>query len=390
MKQSNHLNERNFQSLNQKVVMNEKDRIKAKQTINHRMETPPFIKKTTSPVKYYVASVSAAILFLFILIPTVMNNVDLKGESVELNTISPEKLEEILAPYQYHEILHVQEVDTGVVVFYTHMIKKDVNIEELNAMFIKRTEDGWEDSMEGGSHTFLEKEDLSHQLLIASSDESPFPLVFGKIINPEIVAVLLSDVESKQEYTAEIITSDGGDHYWFTFVDVSPEEIFEIQGFNSEGESIYSIETLYADRENTVLEEVNPNAANFELTEEELQVYELLKGEFDNQHLKNLSPVSIAKIFVQAALDEEWDVKYELYTDRDDVRQIEREEYFSEMRHPSPEQIRDTFFGIQDGIFHDNGDSGYISYTNIYGQQWGFQMLKEEDGTWSVSFLPTQ
>ncbi|CAG9620357.1 hypothetical protein [Sutcliffiella rhizosphaerae] len=384
MKQSNHLNERNFQSLNQKVVMNEKDRNKALQTINHRMETPPVIKKASTPVRYYVAYASAALLFLLILIPTIIYNFDLKGESVASNTIPPERLEEILAPYQYHEILHVQEVDTGVVVYYTHMIKNDINIEELNAMFIKKTEDGWDESMEGGSHTFLEKDDLSHQLIIPSSEESPFPLVFGKILNPSIMAVFVNDEE------AEIITSKSEEKYWFVFADVSPDEMFDIKGLNNKGASIYSISTQYPRSGSTILEEANQNAVNFELTEEEWQVYELLKEEFNKQHLKDLSPISIAKIYVQASLDEELELSYELHTDREDVMQVDREEYLTEWEHSSPEQIRDTFFGIQDGIFHDNGDSGYISYTNTYGQQWGFQMLKEEDGSWSVSFLPLQ
>jgi hypothetical protein len=90
---------------------------------------------------------------------------------------------------------------------------------------------------------------------------------------------------------------------------------------------------------------------------------------------------------VQATRDEEWELQYELYTDREDVRRIEKEEYFREMVYPET----DVLFGIQDGTFHDDGDGyGYISYTNIYGQKWGFQMVKEKDGSWAVAFVPLQ
>ncbi|WP_342515650.1 RNA polymerase subunit sigma [Sutcliffiella sp. FSL R7-0096] len=106
--------------------------------------------------------------------------------------------------------------------------------------------------------------------------------------------------------------------------------------------------------------------------------------------LLDLTPISIAKLYVQATLDGEWEVRYELYTDRQDMMQIDKEEYLSEMGHSSPEQIREKFFGIQYGIFHERGESGYISYINLYGQEWGFQMVKEEDGSWAVAFMPIQ
>ncbi|MCG1023394.1 hypothetical protein [Sutcliffiella horikoshii] len=386
MKQSN-----DFQSLNQKIAMSDKEQERVQAQINHKMNASPMVRKSSTPRKYYVALASAALIFMLILIPAIFNNLEKPSDSVVVaDEIPPERLEEILAPYEYNEILHVEEVTEGVVVFFTRTIKKDINIDVLHATFIKKTKYGWDESTEGAEHTIQEKEDLSHQLITPGSEESPFPLVFGKILNPDISSVLVRMVERKQEYPAEIIVSENGSKYWFTFAEIDREEIFEIHGLNKAEQAIYSIDTLYGNGESPELLEANPNAENFELSAEELEIYERLKVEYDTQLLIGLSPISIAKFYVQAAMEEERELQYEFYTDRQDMMQIDKEEYLSEMGHSSLEQIRNTFFGIQDGIFHDNGDSGYISYMNIFGQEWGFQMVKEEDGSWAVAFMPLQ
>ncbi|WP_339148927.1 RNA polymerase subunit sigma [Sutcliffiella sp. BMC8] len=173
-------------------------------------------------------------------------------------------------------------------------------------------------------------------------------------------------------------------------MDIEPDEMFELHGITRDGQVIYSIDTLYGNGGSHELLEANPNAENFALSDAEQEVYELLKADFDTQLLLDLTPISIAKLYVQATLDGEWEVRYELYTDRQDMMQIDKEEYLSEMGHSSPEQIREKFFGIQYGIFHERGESGYISYINLYGQEWGFQMVKEEDGSWAVAFMPIQ
>ncbi len=386
MKQSN-----DFRSLNQKISMSDKEREKVQEQMNHRMNATPEVRKASTPRKYYVALGAAAVIFMLILIPAIFNNLERPSESVVVaDEIQTERLEEILTPYMYEEIIHQEKVEHGVVVFFTQQTNKEERYTQIHALFIQRTQDGWMETFDRGSHSFLEKEELSQQLLSPSTEESPFPLVFGKIINPEIAEVIVSRGESEQKYPVEIITTENGERYWFSFVDVDPDMLFEIYGLTEEGQPVYSINTIYPDSLSTVLKEANPNAENFELSNVEMDVYELLKTEFDTQLLMDLSPVSIAKLYVQAALDENRELKYEFYTDRQDMMQIDKEEYLSDMGHSSAEQIRETFFGIQDGTFHDRGDSGYISYMNLYGQEWGFQVVKEEDGSWAVSFMPIQ
>lgn len=64
---------------------------------------------------------------------------------------------------------------------------------------------------------------------------------------------------------------------------------------------------------------------------------------------KHLPPISIAKLYVQASLDKEWEVKYELYTDREDRHQISKEEYFNEMTNQTKEQIENSFLEYRMG-----------------------------------------
>ncbi|MGD7054311.1 hypothetical protein [Sutcliffiella horikoshii] len=383
MKQSN-----DFQSLNQKITMSDKEQERVQEHMNFRMNASPEVRKTSTPRKYYVALASAAMIFMLILIPAIINNPEKSSDSVvPADEIPPERLEEMLIHYNNYEILHIEEVDSGAVVFFTYHNRKEKNIEMVSAMFISKTKYGWEDPTEGGEHAIIDQTDISHEFISPINENSPFPLVFGKIISSEISEVLLRKVDTKQDIKTEKIVSKSGERYWFTFTDIKPDEMFEIHGLTRDGQIIYSIDTLFAFGNSPVLEEVNPEAANFELTAEELDVYQQLKTGFNQQLLLDLSPISIAKLFVQATNDEEWELQYELYTDREDVRRIDKEEYFREMVFPD----KDVLFGIQDGTFHDDGDGyGHISYTNIYGQKWGFQMVQEKDGSWAVAFVPLQ
>ncbi|ART75102.1 hypothetical protein B4U37_03155 [Sutcliffiella horikoshii] len=383
MKQSN-----DFQSLNQKITMSDKESERVQEQMNFRMNGSPEVRKTSTPRKYYVALASAAMIFMLILIPAIINNPEKSSDSVlPADEIPRERLEEMLIHYNNYEILHIEEVESGVVVFFTYDNKKEINIEMVSAMFVKQTKYGWEDPAEGGEHAIIDQTYISHEFISPINEDSPFPLVFGKIISSDISEVLLRKVDTKQDIKTEKIVSKSGERYWFTFADIKPDEMFEIHGLTRDGQIIYSIDTLFAFGNSPVLEEVNPEAANFELTAEELDVYQQLKTGFNQQLLLDLSPISIAKLFVQATNDKEWELQYELYTDHEDVRRIDKEEYFREMVFPD----KDVLFGIQDGTFHDDGDGyGHISYTNIYGQKWGFQMVQENDGSWAVAFVPLQ
>lgn len=130
---------------------------------------------------------------------------------------------------------------------------------------------------------------------------------------------------------------------------------------------------------------------DFKLTENEYIVYAKLKEDLNEAHIKGLKPVSIAKIYVQASLDEEMEVVYELYTDRTDVHIIPKEEFFENKSRATKEQLLEMFDGIQKGTFiEEDGRTGHITYTRTSGEPGYFSMIKDEDGIWNVSFMPIQ
>ncbi|GIW50570.1 MAG: hypothetical protein KatS3mg080_1181 [Anoxybacillus sp.] len=133
-------------------------------------------------------------------------------------------------------------------------------------------------------------------------------------------------------------------------------------------------------------------SSTFALTPHEQQAYEAMKKDLNEEHLKELNPISIAKIYVQASLDGEYDVVYALYTDRLDRIRWSKEE--DEKIPPSDrgtrEMILTQFQGIEKGIFiQTSEDEGYIKFTNENGK-FGFQMIKDDDDIWNVAFMPIQ
>lgn len=58
---------------------------------------------------------------------------------------------------------------------------------------------------------------------------------------------------------------------------------------------------------------------DFKLSFKEQEVYNNFQKDLNEQYLKELEPISIAKLYVQASLDYNNDVVYALYTDKKDT-----------------------------------------------------------------------
>jgi hypothetical protein len=135
--------------------------------------------------------------------------------------------------------------------------------------------------------------------------------------------------------------------------------------------------------------------AEFALTDEEQVVYNKFLQDLDENHLKDLSPKSIAKLYVQSRLDRRNDATYALYTDREGFVQWtkEEDESFLEEDRGTIEQIRKVFKNLENGVFIQTGEfEGYIEYWESKDAEAksGFRMIKDEDGIWNVGFMPIQ
>ncbi|HWO77575.1 MAG TPA: hypothetical protein VNM69_17045 [Bacillus sp. (in: firmicutes)] len=132
----------------------------------------------------------------------------------------------------------------------------------------------------------------------------------------------------------------------------------------------------------------------FSLTEQERNAYERFRLEQNIENLKGLSPISIAKLYIQAGLDEDYLTEYALYTTRPERVQWSLEEHLEYSQEPLTEaqkaEIINLYKNIDEGEFIQTGENqGYILFMGDQGEM-GFQMVKDESGVWKVSFMPIQ
>jgi hypothetical protein len=141
----------------------------------------------------------------------------------------------------------------------------------------------------------------------------------------------------------------------------------------------------------------------FTLSPKEQAVYNSFQKDLDEQHLQELGPISIAKLYVQAALNNNREVLYALYTDKTGHVLWTKEEFGkfpkTDTGLENQERTLKLFNNIEKGVFIQTSDfEGYIEYmasTGTEGTQTrenksGFQMIKDDDGIWNVAFQPIQ
>lgn len=132
-----------------------------------------------------------------------------------------------------------------------------------------------------------------------------------------------------------------------------------------------------------------------ELTSEELAAYEKFSEDFDNLHLKDLEPISVAKLYVWAGYNQNYEVEYELLTDREKSIMWDKEYHLAipQGDRMTPEKAMNLFRNLDSGEFlkleeyygsitfrHEDGPEGLAS----------MQMLQNEDGVWQVGFMALQ
>ncbi|HWL26016.1 MAG TPA: hypothetical protein VNR38_20070 [Ureibacillus sp.] len=126
----------------------------------------------------------------------------------------------------------------------------------------------------------------------------------------------------------------------------------------------------------------------FDLTGEEAKAYSEFQQDFNTEHLSGLSPINIAKLYIFAGFEKKYNVQYALYTDREEYIMWSEEEDLK-----IPESDRGNFEiykNIDEGTFIETSDhTGYIEFY-INEELMGFQMIKNADGIWQVSFMPIQ
>ncbi|RFB13416.1 hypothetical protein DZB84_17460 [Bacillus sp. HNG] len=144
------------------------------------------------------------------------------------------------------------------------------------------------------------------------------------------------------------------------------------------------------------LDDYVPETENdLELNEQERAAYDAFKVDHNPEALRNLGPISVAKIFIQANADSDQETSYALYTTREDrvmwSKEKDKEYWEQENRETrDPENYKKSYYGLGSGTFQQmNENEGYISFRTKNGDM-GFQMVKDENGVWKVAFMPIQ
>nr|WP_106783063.1 hypothetical protein [Lysinibacillus timonensis] len=134
------------------------------------------------------------------------------------------------------------------------------------------------------------------------------------------------------------------------------------------------------------------NSSDIELTKEEEEVYNKFQQDLNVEHLRELDPKSVAKLYVLAGFEGKYDIQYALYTDREERIMWSKEEHLNipESERGSIEHYEELYNIVYKGTFVQTSENeGYIKYGSGEDMQ-GFQMFRNEDGIWQVSFIPIQ
>lgn len=240
MKQFEEIHEydNDFKSINNKINITEEEQKDVLYKINYKMDRKSLTRKhATIKWKYYLA-LSTASLLLIILVMPLLSNIFQDTTGI---FSKDESIRQILNELEYEEILYQEKVEKGVVVFYIPKIETNdaTNISELSSIFIKKTPFGWEGTYDRGGYSSSIREDITSQYLPKSNSQSPFPMLYGEINNPEVNKIKIINSTNNNVYQAETVMADGH-QIWFVFLDENQEVAYEVQGFSKTNEIITS------------------------------------------------------------------------------------------------------------------------------------------------------
>lgn len=139
------------------------------------------------------------------------------------------------------------------------------------------------------------------------------------------------------------------------------------------------------------------------LNKTEQTIYNQYQETKEEALLKDVSPISIAKLYVQADLDSDYETQYALMVEYEPESKMmgwSKEEHLKNAKEHSAEESKTQLLkrmgdiGIGEFI-QQSEQEGYIKY-ECYDEQvskyqeMGFQLEKNEEGIWKVCFMPIQ
>lgn len=153
--------------------------------------------------------------------------------------------------------------------------------------------------------------------------------------------------------------------------------------------------------DNIVEMDIGPNKPTFMLSSEEQLVFDQFKVSKDDTLLIDLEPISIAKLYIEALLNKDYETQYALYYTEDlgeGGMGWTLEEYLKipEKDRGTEDFIYKSLTPLANGEFiQTEEDFGYIKYERVEegsseAINMGFQMKRGENNIWKVCFMPIQ
>ncbi|WP_136603726.1 hypothetical protein [Paenibacillus dokdonensis] len=143
------------------------------------------------------------------------------------------------------EVVQEQKKGDGDVVFYLRYIHRRNPRPVISVDYTSRALMGWR-WVTGGGHTMMEtdeamaeQERLDAQWSVQwlpGEDETPFPLLFGAVVNPDIASVTVTDAKTATTETAVMIDAGKDLRIWYLFVDESLGMDFTLHALSAEGD----------------------------------------------------------------------------------------------------------------------------------------------------------
>ena len=133
---------------------------------------------------------------------------------------------------------------------------------------------------------------------------------------------------------------------------------------------------------------------NLDLSSEEWTSYSAFRQSKNNSDLASLEPISIARLYLLADMEGDEELTYAFYTDEADYIAwgLEEQKDSSPFDQRSIEKTTKLFRELSKGEFvQTSANEGYIFFIQEGAEApAGFQLRKNSDGIWQVSFMPMQ
>lgn len=130
------------------------------------------------------------------------------------------------------------------------------------------------------------------------------------------------------------------------------------------------------------------------LSEDAQLLYDEYKTSLDKSLLKNLEPLEVAELFIQAHKERSYDIAYSFITTKGgegvSFEQPSESEYIEKFTSMTEGNISDYLKVLEfvaDGEFIEDGEHGYIKYEITPNSPMAFDLVND-NGTWLVEYFP--